>query len=182
MAAMLSTPVSCSSKVGASQKAFNGLPGTLPFTGCSEGSFQPAILQGLCACCLLKHFLAVCSGTQIWTCCLPCAKTNRCQVSCVISCSCCSRRQGPVEGQQLMTVALDDCSSQQKEQASRTEIASAIISTSTAAMLASPIAAEAAVTPSLKNLLFSVTAGGVILVLIVAAITFVSNFDPVARR
>ena len=49
-------------------------------------------------------------------------------------------------------------------------------------MLASPIAAEAAVTPSLKNLLFSVTAGGVILVLIVGAITFVSNFDPVARR
>ncbi|KAK9835741.1 hypothetical protein WJX74_007165 [Apatococcus lobatus] len=116
-AAMTSASISCSSKVGASQKAFSGLP------------------------------VARRSG----------------RVACRV---------------QRQTVA----SSQQKQQASRTEVASAIISTSTAAMLASPIAAEAAVTPSLKNLLFSVTAGGVILVVIVAAITFVSNFDPVARR
>lgn len=50
------------------------------------------------------------------------------------------------------------------------------------AMLSHPLYAEAAVTPSLKNLLNSLVAGGVVLALIVAAVAGVSAFDPVARR
>ena len=50
------------------------------------------------------------------------------------------------------------------------------------AMLASPLAASAEVTPSLKNLINSVVAGGVVLVAIVVAVTAVSGFDPVTRK
>ena len=49
------------------------------------------------------------------------------------------------------------------------------------AMLASPLAAHAEVTPSLKNLVQSVIAGGVVLVAIIVAVTAVSGFDPVTR-
>lgn len=48
-------------------------------------------------------------------------------------------------------------------------------------ILASPLVASAEVTPSLKNLLNSVVAGGVVLAAIAAAITAVSSFDPVNR-
>ena len=48
-------------------------------------------------------------------------------------------------------------------------------------MLASPLAAQAEVTPSLKNLVQSVIAGGVVLVAIIVAVTAVSGFDPVTR-
>lgn len=51
-----------------------------------------------------------------------------------------------------------------------------------AAALASPLAAHAEVTPSLKNLINSVVAGGVVLAVIVAAVTAVSGFDPVTRK
>jgi hypothetical protein len=51
-----------------------------------------------------------------------------------------------------------------------------------AAMLASPLAAQAAVTPSLSNLLNSLVAGGAVLALIATAISAVSNFDPVSRK
>lgn len=50
------------------------------------------------------------------------------------------------------------------------------------AMLASPLAAEAAVTPSLKNLLLSVVAGGTILFVIFGAVSVVAQFDPVSRK
>jgi len=44
-----------------------------------------------------------------------------------------------------------------------------------------PDVAEAAVTPSLKNFLLSIAAGGVVAVAIVGAVIGVSNFDPVKR-
>jgi hypothetical protein len=49
-------------------------------------------------------------------------------------------------------------------------------------MAANPLVAEAAaVTPSLKNFLYSLVAGGAVLAAIAGAITAVSNFDPVKR-
>jgi hypothetical protein len=50
------------------------------------------------------------------------------------------------------------------------------------AMMAHPLVAEAAVTPSLKNLLNSVVAGGLVLGTIALAISTVSSFDPVNRK
>lgn len=50
-----------------------------------------------------------------------------------------------------------------------------------ASIMAHPLAAEAAVTPSLKNLLGSVAAGGAVLAAIFFAITAIASFDPVAR-
>ena len=50
----------------------------------------------------------------------------------------------------------------------------------TASMMV-PDVAEAAVTPSLKNALLSIVAGGVVLAAIVGAVIGVSNFDPVRR-
>ncbi|KAI4335241.1 hypothetical protein L6164_013905 [Bauhinia variegata] len=44
-----------------------------------------------------------------------------------------------------------------------------------------PDVAEAAVTPSLKNFLLSIAAGGVVLTIIVGAVIGVANFDPVKR-
>lgn len=70
-----------------------------------------------------------------------------------------------------------DCSAEKK-----TEALVAGVSAGVAAMMANPLVAEAAVTPSLKNLLNSVVAGGVVLGLIAAAITAVSSFDPVNRK
>ncbi|KAL9325844.1 hypothetical protein ACSQ67_006489 [Phaseolus vulgaris] len=50
----------------------------------------------------------------------------------------------------------------------------------TASMMV-PDVAEAAVSPSLKNFLLSIAAGGVVAVAIVGAVIGVSNFDPVKR-
>lgn len=44
-----------------------------------------------------------------------------------------------------------------------------------------PLAAAAEVTPSLKNFIYSLVAGGAVLGAIALAITAVSNFDPVKR-
>lgn len=60
----------------------------------------------------------------------------------------------------------------------------AVAAATTAALMASmvvPEAAEAAVSPSLKNFLLSIVAGGVVLGVIVGAVIGVSNFDPVKR-
>ena len=51
-----------------------------------------------------------------------------------------------------------------------------------AAALANPLVAEAAVTPSLKNTLLSVVAGGLVLGAIAAAVIGVSTFDKVSRK
>jgi len=51
-----------------------------------------------------------------------------------------------------------------------------------ATMMTHPLVAEAAVTPSLKNLLNSVVAGGVVLGAIVAAVSAVSSFDTISRK
>ena len=48
-------------------------------------------------------------------------------------------------------------------------------------MLSTPLAAQAAVTPSLNNFLLSLVAGATVLVVIAGGITAVSNFDPVNR-
>ncbi|NMR88927.1 hypothetical protein HKB01_00675 [Vibrio parahaemolyticus] len=50
----------------------------------------------------------------------------------------------------------------------------------TASMMA-PDVAEAAVSPSLKNFLLSIAAGGVVVAAIIGAVVGVSNFDPVKR-
>ncbi|XAR67114.1 hypothetical protein NMG60_11013550 [Bertholletia excelsa] len=49
------------------------------------------------------------------------------------------------------------------------------------AYMVMPEAAEAAVSPSLKNFLLSIVAGGVVLGVIVGAVIAVANFDPVKR-
>ncbi|XP_058723226.1 uncharacterized protein LOC131595023 [Vicia villosa] len=51
----------------------------------------------------------------------------------------------------------------------------------TASMMA-PDVAEAAVSPSLKNFLLSIAAGGAVVLVIIGAVVAVSNFDPVKRR
>ncbi|CAG9465846.1 unnamed protein product [Pedinophyceae sp. YPF-701] len=60
------------------------------------------------------------------------------------------------------------------------KVAAAVIA-STGAVMANPLVAEAAVTPSLKNLLNSVVAGGVVLIAIAGAVTAVSSFDQLDR-
>ncbi|KAH6806620.1 hypothetical protein C2S51_031451 [Perilla frutescens var. frutescens] len=50
-----------------------------------------------------------------------------------------------------------------------------------AASMIVPDVAEAAVSPSLKNFLLSIVAGGVVAVAIVGAVIAVANFDPVKR-
>ncbi len=57
----------------------------------------------------------------------------------------------------------------------------AAILCSAGAALASPLAAQAAVTPSLNNFLLSLVAGATVLAVIAGGITFVSSFDPVNR-
>lgn len=64
--------------------------------------------------------------------------------------------------------------------------AKAVMGLTAAALTASvviPEVAEAAsgVSPSLKNFLLSIAAGGVVLVVLVGAVIGVSNFDPVKR-
>ena len=51
-----------------------------------------------------------------------------------------------------------------------------------AAVALQPLAAEAAVTPSLKNLISSLVAGGTVLALIAGAVITVSGFDKIGRR
>ena len=51
------------------------------------------------------------------------------------------------------------------------------LSAASAATLAIPAVAEAVVTPSLRNFLYSLVAGGVVLAGIATAITAVSKFD-----
>ena len=58
----------------------------------------------------------------------------------------------------------------------------AAVTAAVGAVMANPLVAEAAVTPSLKNLINSVVAGSVVLGAIALAITAVSNFDRVVRR
>ena len=48
--------------------------------------------------------------------------------------------------------------------------------------LANPLVAEAAMTPSLKNTLLSVVAGGIVLAAIGAAVVGVSTFDKIGRK
>jgi len=76
-----------------------------------------------------------------------------------------------------------------RAQAGQTDIQSSfqskVSATATAALittLSSPLAAEAAITPSLKNTLLSVLAGGVVLGAIAAAVIGVSSFDKVTRK
>jgi len=67
----------------------------------------------------------------------------------------------------------------------RANIQHKISSAATAAMVASlsnPMLAEASVTPSLKNALLSIVAGGVVLGAIAAAVIGVSSFDKVSRK
>ncbi|KAG1664124.1 hypothetical protein FOA52_011947 [Chlamydomonas sp. UWO 241] len=67
------------------------------------------------------------------------------------------------------------------QQPSRAAVFQAAVIAGTAAALANPLVAEAAVTPSLKNFLGSLVAGGVVILGIAAAVTAVSGFDPVNR-
>ena len=60
------------------------------------------------------------------------------------------------------------------------KMSAAVIAT-TGAVVAHPLAAEAAVTPSLKNLLNSVLAGGVVLFGIFGAISVIAKFDTIER-
>jgi len=68
------------------------------------------------------------------------------------------------------------CSAERKQIALPAGVSAGLV-----AMLSHPLVAEAGVTPSLKNLLNSLIAGGVVLALIVAAVSGVAAFDPVAR-
>lgn len=51
----------------------------------------------------------------------------------------------------------------------------------TASMMAPDVAEAASVSPSLKNFLLSIGAGGLVAVAIVGAVIGVANFDPVKR-
>ena len=66
-------------------------------------------------------------------------------------------------------------------QPQKAAVMQAAVVASTGAFLASPLAAQAAVTPSLNNFLLSLVAGATVLAVIAGGITFVSNFDPVNR-
>ncbi|CAI0627836.1 unnamed protein product [Linum tenue] len=59
--------------------------------------------------------------------------------------------------------------------------ASSSSSSSNASMVIPEVAEAAEVSPSLKNFLLSIIAGGVVLTAIIGAIVGVSNFDPVKR-
>ena len=64
----------------------------------------------------------------------------------------------------------------------KTEKLTAAVTVGTAAALANPLVAEAAITPSLKNTLLSVVAGGIVLAAIGVAVVGVSTFDKVSRK
>lgn len=71
-------------------------------------------------------------------------------------------------------------SAQKPEQRAVAAVTAGVVS-GVGAMMANPLVAEAAVTPSLKNFLYSLVAGGFVLAAIAGAITAVSTFDPVKR-
>jgi len=71
--------------------------------------------------------------------------------------------------------------SAQKEQAPVAEKLMAGATAAAVAVMASPLPAMAEVTPSLRNFLYSLIAGGTVLGAIALAVTAVSNFDPVKR-
>ena len=62
------------------------------------------------------------------------------------------------------------------------EKVAAAVTVGVGAMMANPLVAEAAVTPSLKNLLNSVVAGGVVLGGIAVAVSAVSSFDRIRKE
>ena len=72
------------------------------------------------------------------------------------------------------------CRAQQQNK--KAEAVAAGVSAAVIGYLANPLVAEAAVTPSLKNLLNSVVAGGLVLAVIAGAVTAVSNFDSIERK
>eukprot|EP00199_Chlamydomonas_sp_CCMP681_P003767 CAMPEP_0119103608 /NCGR_PEP_ID=MMETSP1180-20130426/2013_1 /TAXON_ID=3052 ORGANISM="Chlamydomonas cf sp, Strain CCMP681" /NCGR_SAMPLE_ID=MMETSP1180 /ASSEMBLY_ACC=CAM_ASM_000741 /LENGTH=106 /DNA_ID=CAMNT_0007088159 /DNA_START=57 /DNA_END=377 /DNA_ORIENTATION=+ len=69
----------------------------------------------------------------------------------------------------------------QKQASSMAALPAAIV-VGAASMMASPLMAQAAVTPSLRNFLYSLLAGATVLAGIAGAVTVVSNFDPVSRE
>lgn len=84
-----------------------------------------------------------------------------------------SRRVAAVRPAARMVVK---ASAQQQQKQLSTAVTLAV-----GAAMASPLMAEASVTPSLRNFLYSLVAGGTVLTVIVAGVTFVSTFDPVKR-
>uniref|UniRef100_A0A7C8ZE13 Photosystem II n=1 Tax=Opuntia streptacantha TaxID=393608 RepID=A0A7C8ZE13_OPUST len=70
-----------------------------------------------------------------------------------------------------------------KVQASRKEKAVSGLTAAalTAAMVVPDVAEAAELTPSLKNFLLSIVAGGVVLGVLLGAVIAVANFDPVKR-
>lgn len=71
--------------------------------------------------------------------------------------------------------------SAQKEQSPiALQLTAGLTAAATSSMLM-PLAAAAEVTPSLRNFIYSLVAGGAVLGAIALAITAVSNFDPVKR-
>lgn len=71
--------------------------------------------------------------------------------------------------------------SAQKQQSPVSQQMVAGLTAATVAVMASPLPAVAAVTPSLRNFLYSLIAGATVLGGIALAVTAVSNFDPVKR-
>lgn len=71
------------------------------------------------------------------------------------------------------------CSSEERKQVIELPAA---LTVAIGTAMASPLAAQAGVTPSLKNLINSVIAGGIVLGLIFGAVTLVAGFDPVKRN
>jgi|TARA_B110000261_G_scaffold30846_1_gene35305 hypothetical protein len=65
---------------------------------------------------------------------------------------------------------------------SKVEKMTAALTAASAAALANPLVAEAAMTPSLKNTLLSVAAGGIVLAAIGVAVVGVSTFDKIGRK
>ncbi|KAG5547091.1 hypothetical protein RHGRI_012951 [Rhododendron griersonianum] len=63
----------------------------------------------------------------------------------------------------------------------REKAVTGLTATALTASMMMPEVAEAAVSPSLKNFLLSIGAGGIVLVVIIGAVVGVSNFDPVKR-
>jgi len=71
---------------------------------------------------------------------------------------------------------------QQVVASSKAEKMTAAVTAASAAALANPLVAEAAMTPSLKNTLLSVVAGGIVLAAIGVAVVGVSTFDKIGRK